>query len=199
MDIVPSAFGFAPEVINSPDTITAYVSGFHTYTGRAIASPNPHDADFPPASFGVVYAGQGGGGMLWGYGSASYAAPMPAYGVLEMLKVAPPGVRLVVHAARPLWEYVAPDGHVRYAMRNGGRGRTGRRMPGYQALAAAAVALDEGRWSYVLIHKANKSVPFMSAANLAVTQAVWEGRAHLERHPTAARDAGLNTVFLTGP
>lgn len=137
-----SQYGFSAGEFDAPNTITAYVSAWHEHQGAA-----PWGSSLV-GSYGVVYAGLGHEGVLWGGGTTTSGPPMLGHGIRRLLRTVGPGVSLNVYAHEELGRHIGPFGHVRAAMKNKGRASSGKHFAGFVVLSEIATAMDKGSWTY---------------------------------------------------
>ncbi|WP_192255031.1 hypothetical protein [Mesorhizobium silamurunense] len=135
--------GFTPHDIGCPDTLKAILVAWHEPTPKVRTRDH-----YPVGSYGLVFAGGGREGALWGGGSTSFQVPMLAHGVRRVLALAEPGMSVQVSAHPELYAHVGPAGYIWAAKRRAGRAADGKPYAAYQTLLEVATALREGRWGF---------------------------------------------------
>ncbi|CAH2405263.1 hypothetical protein MES4922_40154 [Mesorhizobium ventifaucium] len=138
-----SKHGFAPGELNSPHAISAAVAAWHEPQTKVTAV-----GSFQLGTYGVVWAGRGKEGVLWGAGHSTTGVPMLALGIRRLLAEVPAGAEVFVQAHAELGTYIGPSGHIRGAMRRGGETSTGKPFAGYDVLREITNSHDEGVWTY---------------------------------------------------
>lgn len=138
-----SKYGFAPGELNSPHAISAAVAAWHEPQTQVTAV-----GSFPLGTYGVVWAGQGREGILWGAGHTTSGVPMLALGIRRLLAMVPADLEVFVQAHAELGAYIGPRGHIRAAMRREGETSSGKPFAGYEVLREIALRQDEGGWTY---------------------------------------------------
>lgn len=169
-----SKYGFEAHELSAPDTITAYIAMGHEppQSKRRI---DGHQAGW----YAVVYAGQGLERALWGVGSSDYEVPLLAFAGERLLREFGPEVRLTIHAPKALEGLVAPgSGHVRRAMRRGGRSSRGGPFPAFAESEHLALALDAGRWTLSVYDKTSTNSALEAARSIAKKVAAKIARNH---------------------
>jgi hypothetical protein len=97
-----SQFGFMPHEVDAEDTITLVAAHWHEPQSK-----KPAWTDYLIGTYGIVYAGRGTQGELWGGGPiAGYGWPIIAQGIIRAIREQPLNVSLVIHAHADLWRYV---------------------------------------------------------------------------------------------
>lgn len=139
-----SKYGFAPGELHSPHTISAAVAAWHEPQTKVTAV-----GSFPLGTYGVVWAGLGKQGVLWGAGHTTSGVPMLALGIRRLLTMVPANVEVFVQAHAELGAYIGPGGHIRGAMRRGGKTTSGKPMAGYEVLSEIILCQDKGDWTYL--------------------------------------------------
>lgn len=174
-----SKYGFAPGELNSPHAISAAVAAWHEPQKKV-----PAVGSFQLGTYGVVWAGQDGEGVLWGAGHTTNGVPMLALGIRRLLAVVPIGLEIFVQAHAELGAYIGPGGHIRAAMRRMGQTTMRKPFSGYEVLREITISHDEGAWKY---QQGNKPT---AANRLGIATAIAQGPARL---------AGLEYQRSTNP
>lgn len=134
-----SKYGFFDSQITSPN-LTAHVGVWHETPTRG------GGFGLNAASYALAYAGGGSEGLLWATGYANNPVPMIASAIQRLLKVIPTEIKLNVYALGNLNDHIGPNGHIRKAMKRGGKTTSGKDYQAYEPLRDIAIALDAGRW-----------------------------------------------------
>lgn len=138
-----SDYGFTPDDIASHDKLKAILVAWHEPTPKVRTRDH-----YPVGTYGLVFAGGGREGALWGGGTTSFQVSMLAHGVRRVLALAEPGMSVQVSAHPELYAHVGPAGYIWAAKRRAGRAADGKPYAAYQTLLEVATALREDRWGF---------------------------------------------------
>lgn len=163
------------------DTLTATITNWHdTPTKRNGFALNP-------CSYAIaILINRRLEFILWGAGYSSSAIPQQVIGLQTLLQALPSGRRLQVHAHAELERYIEFDGIGRHAMGNRGRGKSGKPLGCYPAIADIINAYDSRRWSLIPYKEIVEAPGYLEAETVARGKAKAAALKHKADHaPTS--------------